>query len=153
MQKIPLTKGKEALVDDQDYDYLMQWKWHAAKGVKYAGRNRSIYMHQVIAERMGFETIADHIDGNGLDNRRENLRPATNQLNQANRGPQVNNTSGFKGVYYDKARDKWRAQIMVHQKQHNLGRFDDKVEAARVYNKAAKKHFGEFAWLNPIPGE
>ena len=156
MKKITLTKGKEALVDDQDYEFLMRWKWHAACGGKYAGRrpkSGAIYMHQLIAKRMGFENIPDHIDGNGLDNRRANLRPATHQLNLANRGPQVNNTSGFKGVTYDKARGKWFASIKVQGKRYNLGRFDDKVEAARVYNKAAKKHFGEFAWLNPIPGE
>lgn len=108
-------------------------------------------MHQTIGKLMGFPGIADHINNNGFDNRRKNLRPASHQMNLANRGPQVNNTSGYKGVTWDKSRDKWKAQIKVMQKCVFVGRFDDKVEAAKAYNQAAKKHFGEFAWLNPIP--
>ncbi len=155
MKRIPLTRGKEALVDDQDYEYLMQWKWHAGKGGEYATRDKSIHMHQVLAELMNFPvgSIADHFNRDGLDNRRKNLRPATNQTNLMNRGPQVNNTSGFKGVTFDRSRGKWVAQLKKDQKRIYSARFDDKVEAAKSYNKAAKKHFGEFAYLNPIPGE
>ena len=145
-------------MDDQDYDHLMQWKWHAAKGGKYAGRrprSGAVYMHSVIARRMGMPagTIPDHRNGDGLDNRRSNLRPATNQTNLMNRGPQVNNTSGFKGVIFDKRSDAWRAQIKVDGRYIYLGCFDSKIEAAEAYNEAATKFFGEFAWLNPIRGK
>lgn len=156
MKRIPLTKGKEALVDDQDYEYLVQFKWHAGVGGKYVTREKSIHMHQVLAKLMDFPVglFVDHINGNGLDNRRENLRPASHQNNLMNRGPQVNNTSGFKGVTFDRSRGKWKAQLKKDQKMIYQARFDDKVEAAKAYNAAVKKHFGdEFAWLNPIPGE
>ncbi len=162
MKRIPLTQGKEALVDDCDYEYLMQWKWCAHKQGKHfyavsgysAGGTRK-KMHQMIASKMGFSSnlMADHINRNGLDNRRENLRPSTKVENGRNRGPIENSKSGYKGVSWDAARIKWRANIRVNDKQVFLGRFDDKVEAAKAYNEAAKKYFGLFAWLNPIPGE
>ena len=167
MKRIPLTKGKEALVDDQDYEYLIQWKWHTKGptdgGVYHAvrkskpdgeGKKHPIYIHREIANLIGLstETYIDHRNTNGLDNRRDNLRQATHRTNLMNRGPQVNNTSGFKGVTLFRG-IRWRAQIGVEGKNYYLGLFDDKVEAARAYNAAAKKHFGEFAWLNPIPGE
>jgi len=158
MKTIPLTQGKEAIVDDKDYAFLMQWKWFAhSEG--YAARNarkadgvdrKIIYMHRVIAERAGFVTTEriDHKDGNGFNNRRTNLRPASNQKNLANRGPNNNNTSGFKGVSRD--RDKWAAQIKVAGRHLHLGNFDSKTDAAKAYNAAAIKHFGEFAYQNPV---
>ncbi len=159
MKHIPLTKGKEALVDDEDYDYLMQWKWYAAVGGKYAGRDvrssnsrrrNAIYLHDLVARRIGISGKIDHINRNSLDDRRHNLRPASHAQNLANRGPQINNTSGYKGVTWDKARERWFASIKVGGHRINLGRFDDKIEAARVYNEAALKYFGEFAYLNPV---
>ena len=165
MRRIPLTKGKEALVDDADYEYLMQWKWYpvnSGSGHKlYACRNRRMVnytyergtckMHKVEARRMGLPYCrVDHWNGDGLDNRRRNLRPATNSLNLANRGPQANNTSGYKGVTWDRERQKWMAQIAIQGRHIFLGRFDDKCEAAQAYNEAASKHFGAFAVLNPV---
>jgi hypothetical protein len=159
MKRMPLTKGKEALVDNEDYAYLMQWKWHAAKGGKYAardtrlfdrGRGKVIYMHDVVANRKGLFGKVDHGNRNTLDNQRGNLRRATGSQNGANRGPQVNNTPGYKGVTWDRARQRWLASIKVHGWRINLGRFDDKIEADLAYNEAALKHFGEFAYLNPV---
>lgn len=159
MKRIPLTKGMEALVDDQDYDYLMQWTWHAAKGGKYAARDtRSfdrkhgeiIYMHVVIAQRMGINERVDHENQNGLDNQRHNFRPATRSENGANRGLQVNNISGYKGVCWDCERDKWMAQLKCKGRKVLQKRFDSKIEAAKAYNKAALEHFGEFAVLNEV---
>lgn len=155
MKRISLTKGMEALVDDQDYEFLMQWNWHAGKGGKYAARKPAsvnMYMHKSIAGRMGFPPVllVDHRDGNTMNNQRENLRPSTNQQNLMNRGPQVNNTSKFKGVTFDSARGKWKAQLKKDQRMIFQARFDSKIEAAKAYNKAAQEHFGEFAWLNPI---
>ena len=161
MKRIPLTKGKEALVDDQDYGYLTQWQWHAAKGGKYAARDtRSfnqlrgtvVYMHDVIAARNGMLGKIDHANRNGLDNRQRNLRPATRSQNGANRGPQANNTSGYKGVV--RVRNYWRAQIKVNGRFHSLDHFPPteagKIAAARAYNRAAIEHFGAFAHLNPV---
>lgn len=160
MKRIPLTKGKEAIVDDEDYEYLMQWKWHAHKG-RYAVRvarraesvsRKTVRMHRVVADRAGFTIIehVDHKDGNGLNNQRVNLRPASNQNNMANRGPPQNNTSGYKGVSYHCKRNEWIAQIKVSQRTLFLGYFDSKHDAARAYNVAAVKHFGEFAYQNPV---
>jgi hypothetical protein len=104
-------------------------------------------MHRVIAARMGLDLseIIDHMDGNGLNNSRSNLRAATNAQNLQNRGKQKNNTSGIKGVSWDKARSKWAAEIRSQGKRYHLGRFDTKEEAAEAYRKAAKKLHKEFA--------
>jgi len=87
----------------------------------------------------------DHANGNGLDNRIANLRPATKQLNSANRGLPANNTSGYKGVVWFKRKQKWMARIKVNGKGIHLGYFTDKEEAALAYIKAAEQHFGDFA--------
>lgn len=158
MKKIPLTKGMEALVDDQDYKFLMQWDWqyHSTDNGGYAVRTirnptKKIWMHHVVATRKGLviKSCCDHIDRNGVNNRRDNLRLATSSQNGANRFRK--NKSGFRGVYWYPRYSKWSTQIRVEGKLHNLGYFTDKIEAAKAYNKAAEEHFGEFAWLNPIP--
>ncbi len=106
-------------------------------------------MHRLLIKiPNGFQI--DHIDGNGLNNQKLNLRIATASQNQINRGKQKNNTSGFKGVFGRKDKNKWRAQIKFHGKTKHLGYADDKIEAARIYNKAAVERFGEFARLNQL---
>lgn len=159
MKHIQLTKGKEALVDDCDYDFLMQWPWSAIKEGKYAVRYRRlvdqgcasvIYMQDVVASRIELFGKIDHINRDSLDNRRQNFRLSTNSQNLANRGPQANNTSGYKGVTWDRSHCRWAAQIKVNMKHISLGRFKDIREAAKAYNDAAKKYFGEFAYLNPV---
>ncbi|MFA6118161.1 MAG: HNH endonuclease [Sphingomonas sp.] len=94
------------------------------------------------------EVHIDHINGNGLDNRRSNLRGATQRQNLQNAGRRVDNTSGFKGVYYSQASKKWAAQIRYEGKQKYLGLFHDARDAAKAYNAAALKYFGAFARLN-----
>ena len=161
MKRIPLTKGKEALADDEDYEYLMKWKWHAATGGQYAARDgRSsdrrhggmIYMHRAVAERMGLKPAAtiDHRNGNKLDNRRSNLRPATQSEQEGNCRLRADNRSGYRGVTWDKQTGRWRAQIGIGGRHICLKRFDDPKDAARAYNKAALRYFGEFAFLNPV---
>ena len=154
MKKIKLTQGKFALVSDIDYTYLNQWKWCVAGYAKRHGQNNKlyIYMHKVILRRMGYYRCnrGDHINGNKLDNRRSKLRPATDLQNRRNQYKYKNNTSGYKGVYWLKTNKKWMAQIKITGRAKYLGSFVNKKEAAKAYNKAAKKHFGKFARLNKV---
>jgi len=147
--KIPLTQGKFAIVGSKDYAFLMQWKWYYGNG--YTVRNsKQILMHRVILERMGFKNFvkSDHINRNTLDNRRCNLRPATNGQSQCNRGKRKDNTSGYIGVSWHQG--KWRADVRVNKKHIYLGRYNDPREAARAYNEAVLKYHGEFAVLNGV---
>lgn len=150
MKEIPLTQGKVALVDDEDYERLVAMgKWQFVNGYASKGiwPNKSIKMHRLIMDTpIGFET--DHINGNKLDNRRKNLRVCTTAENQLNRGVPKNNTSGFKGVH--KFRNKWRSSIKINSRRVHLGLFTCPIEAASAYNEAAIKYHGEFAKLNPI---
>lgn len=151
---IPLTKGKVAVVDEADYAALSQYKWSARKDGNryYAERNSHlgdgtrihVQMHQEI---LG-EKYTDHINGDGLDCRRENLRPATHSQNRYNRGAQSNNTSGYKGVIWDKKRLKWQANIQASGKRFFRGYFGTAEDAARAYDEMALVLHGEFAKLN-----
>ena len=158
---IPLTQGMNARVSREDYSFLMQWKWcaqkkkdntyYAVRGVRLRGKSTLIRMHNVIAQRSGLEgSYIDHKDGNGLNNCRTNLRDATKSLNMANRGRTLANQSGYKGVSWHKHGHKWVAQIKANGRYYYLGLFGDKNSAARAYNDAAIKHFGEFARLNDV---
>ena len=110
-----------------------------------------IYMHRVVMNTPdGMET--DHISMNTLDNRRENLRQCTRAENSANKKKYSTNTSGYKGVTWHKAANKWRAQITINYKNHILGQFDKIEDAAKAYNEAAKNRLGEFARLNEVAG-
>lgn len=156
MKKIELTQGKEALVDDDYFNILSKWKWYYDGG--YAKRKKclpnkilkTIWMHREIMKTpQGLCT--DHIDGNGLNNQKINLRICTNDQNQRNSKKQVNNTSGFKGVIVNKTTKKFQAQIRSNSRKIHLGYFNTAKEAAKAYNIAAKKLHGEFASLNNIP--
>lgn len=159
MKEIQLTQGQVALVDDQDFEFLNQWKWHLKKDGdrKYAVRNlpllngkqKRLSMHRLIM-CMPDDVVIDHINGNGLDNRKCNLRICTNHDNLKNRRVSSNNTSGFKGVSWHKRDKIWQSRIKVNQKYIHLGCFKDPKEGAVAYNNAATKYFGEFALLNEI---
>ena len=153
MKRIKLTQGKFAMVDDADFEWLNQWKWHTAKGCNtyYARRagprpkQKPVFMHrEIISPSKHLET--DHRNGNGLDNRRENIRACTLTENRRNSVAYANNRSGFKGV--SSFTGKWVAQISYNNKTIYLGRFVSKVAAARAYDEGAKKYYGEFAKLN-----
>lgn len=158
MKEIRLTRGKVALVDDADFDWLNSVKWYAyRKGDSwYAQRTRSrkekegprgVFMHQLLAAVMGFSR-PDHKDCDGLNNQRRNLRAATQSEQLCNRRAQSNNTSGFKGVSWHALRRRWRAYIVVGRQQRHLGLFDAAEEAARAYDAAALVLFGDFARPN-----
>ncbi|MCP4651218.1 MAG: hypothetical protein GY853_14215 [PVC group bacterium] len=162
MKEIPLTQGKFALVDDEDFKWLMKSNWNliTPKGRKYAKTEKCtnkkrvcMYMHIEILKRHstfkeGMDT--DHIDGNGINNQKRNLRVCEHNKNLFNRGKQQNNTSGYKGVTWSKVAKKWISQIWCNKNRMHLGLFVDKTEAAKAYNEAAKKYHGEFARLNEI---
>lgn len=148
--KIPLTQGKFAIVDAEDFDFLMQWKWHfnssyAKRCVKAIGGGyRKEWMHRVINKTPdGFET--DHINGNRLDNRKCNLRTATVNQNQHNQRKHIDNRSGYKGVAWHKRRDKWIARIILNKKSRHLGYFSTAEAAHKAYRIAAKELYGDFA--------
>jgi hypothetical protein len=107
-------------------------------------------MHRIIAAADD-DTCIDHINGDGLDNRRANLRPATRAQNAANRRPRAGGSSRFKGVHWSKADNRWVARIHSGGRDITLGRFLGEYDAARAYNRAAVRVYGEFAYLNPVP--
>ena len=154
MKKIPLTQGRFALVDDEDYDFLMQWKWHfncgyAIRTESIDGKPKKYRMHREIM-RPGKGVQVDHIDHDGLNNKRKNLRNATHTQNRRNTPTYKNSTSGYKGVSWYAKLQKWAAQINIKGKRKRIGYFDTKESAARKYNEAAKEEYGEFAYLNRI---
>jgi hypothetical protein len=150
MKKIKLTQNKFAIVDDDDYKELNQYNWCAYKGryTHYVVRGsnklgKNIPIHRQIMNPPDNMQV-DHINGNGLDNRKENLRICKISQNIFNGKLRKNNTSGFKGVTYDKKNKKWYSQITVNRKHKFLGRFTDINDAKESYIKAAKDYFGEF---------
>lgn len=154
-RSILLSKGMYAIVDAADYEWLTQWHWRAERGkgnrTFYAarrerlpsGKSSRVTMHQLLCGKG-----CDHIDGDGLNNRRVNLRLATNSQNLANRRIFTVNTSGYKGVAWNKNCGKWQAQIGIEGKTHYLGLHVRVEDAAIAYDEAARKLFGEFARLN-----
>lgn len=156
MREIKLTQGKVALVDDADYEKLIKLKWRAKKmGANYYayhsyrenGKIFSINMHRTIAGlSKENQLIVDHINHNGLDNRRENLRVCNYNQNGANRRKQCGTKSAYKGLAFHVG--KWQASIKVNYKNIYLGRFNTEIEAAKAYDAASIKFFGTFANLN-----
>ena len=158
MKTISLTKGKTALVDAIDHAYLIQFRWcYNSKGycvhywIDELGRKHTASMHRWIMERMLGHPIpcnltVDHISRDRLDNRRSNLRLATRTQNQANKGVQVNNTTGFKGVNWHSG--KWETRIVFQGRKLYLGRHISPVAAAMVYDCAARLLYHEFAGCN-----
>ncbi len=156
MRTIELTRGKFAKVDDADYEYLNQWKWRHNEG--YATRTllpgrRHINMHRILMGlSLGDGKEVDHINGDGLDNRRCNLRLCTRSQNNFNQGIRrtVAKTSKYRGVSWDTNRCKWRVHLQAYGKQVHVGRFGTEDEAATAWNKVAVEQYGEFARLNII---
>jgi hypothetical protein len=159
VKELVISDGTSVMVDDDDYEKLSKWKW-SANGNGYAVRNeryepkkyRKQYLHRAIVNAQPGEYV-DHINGDTLDNRKENLRICTNAENSRNSRKKQVGISKYKGVTKDKRVDKWVAQIMINRKNINLGSFKSEVDAAITYNTAAVKYHGEFAQLNDINEE
>ena len=161
MKKIPLKHtNRFTLVDDEDYKQLVSlpyksWLYYRNKAGNEYARARIklsdmswslVLMHRVIMGAEPGEEV-DHVDRDGLDNRRQNLRLSTRSQNNGNQA-KTRGTSRFKGVYWDKGRQKWHAQICLGSNRRAIGRFDSEEEAARAYDAAAVEQWGEFARVN-----
>ena len=161
MREIPLTQGKVALVDDEDYEWLNQWKWYvmwdghhwyAVRNSPYRnGKRHTIRMHRLIVGAQPGQVV-DHKDSEvTLDNQRENLRFCTRSQNAMNAKKRCDGLSSrFKGVRWYKRDNNWMVRIGIDGKRIFLGYFDNEIEAAIAYNKAARERFGEFARLNVV---
>jgi hypothetical protein len=159
MKTIPLTNNKVALIDDTDYEQLSKFNWCAGLGhgnwrairacrCLFGGKRRTIYMtRQIMSAPQGRNV--DHRNHDTLDNQRNNLRVCSHADNQRNQIVRTaNKTSKYKGVSWDKARNKWKAYVNVNGRLINLGRFHSEIWAAAKYDEAAQKYHGEFALLN-----
>lgn len=158
MKEIKIVNKKHTniitLVDDKDYENLNQYNWIMRCGyvarVFYSGKKqRTLLMHRIIMNA-GEKELIDHVNQNPLDNRKKNLRFCSRSTNAMNCKIHKHNTSGYKGVSYSKSLNKWRAYIVVNDKQISLGCYHSKEEAALAYNKGAIKYFKEFASLNKL---
>lgn len=152
--KIELTQGYFAIINKEDFELISKFKWcvcikESRRYVVTDNKGKRIYMHRLILNAKTTE-IVDHINGNCLDNRKENLRICTTMENTRNRKKSNKNKSGYKGVSWHKAAKKWEAHITVNYKKIYLGCYQNKIHAAKVYNEAAIKYFGKYARLNEV---
>jgi hypothetical protein len=145
---------KYTIVDEEDYKELSKNKWRLGKNgyVSTGHQNQKgfFYIHRWLLNIVDRKIQVDHINYDTLDNRRNNLIICTNQQNTFHTRKRKNCSSKYKGVYYDKERNKWGVQIRFNNKVFCIGRFIDEKEAAGEYNKKAIELFGEFAYLNVI---
>lgn len=163
MKQIPLTQGQFALVDDEDFEELNQFKWSAAKFKNkfYAVRTRlkredffikgkkvMIKMHRQILGLTDPKIYCDHRDRDSLNNQRHNLRSCDFIENSRNKSPEKGSSSKYKGVHWNKKNEKWRSSIRINGKSKYLGSFYDEIEAAKKYDEYAKIYHKEFAYLN-----
>ncbi len=149
---VPLTQNTDAIVDAEDLISLSECRWNVSSQgkLRYARRKnkgKTVYMHREIMNIPNGVQI-DHINGNGLDNRKVNLRICNHSQNQQNRAKRGNKSSRFKGVDWHKLSKKWRARICINRKRIHIGYYNSENEAAKAYDQKAVELFGEFARLN-----
>lgn len=155
---IPLTQGFFAIVDAEDWPTLSVFRWHAlrydnshtfyaARTVGPPNRRRKLWMHHAVMDVPNGATV-DHIDRNGLNNRRSNLRVATRGQQMMNRPLSPSNSSGYRGVFWLPRASRWYAAIYAEHRRHHLGSFTTREEAAHAYDVAALRLHGQFAQLN-----
>ena len=158
-----VAAGRVALVDDEDLEFVSQFSWHVQEIRRQGAHSVSIsgpyamtsvrrddgsqtkrYMHSLLT---GWPKV-DHVNHEGLDNRRHNLRPVNLSYNAANQRLRTDGSSCYKGVHWDKSRNRWIAQIKDGSRRVRLGQFSDEIEAAFAYDQAALRIYGEYACLN-----
>ena len=159
MKKIKLANGKGfALVDDEDYEELSRYHWqakrrrhatYACRGARIDGRQTKINMHRQIMSAAA-DMEVDHVNHNGLDNQRSNLRLATRSQNMRNSRKRKGTSSRYKGVYWQKDRSAWRAQAYLNGKLIYLGTFRDEDDAARAYNDWLAENAPKFGTFNDV---
>lgn len=154
---VPLTQGYEAVIDIEDVGLAEGWNWYAKvyPRVVYAARRckgpqREVKLHRLICDTSGGLHV-DHIDGNGLNNRRSNLRACTQAENNRNTGLRSNNKSGYKGVHLCKVTNKWRASIRLDGRVASLGLYEAPEAAYAAYCKHVATYHGEFARTAAAP--
>lgn len=156
--EIPLSQGKVVIIDEADVELVRRHKWfanstrgrtfYALTNIMHPGaidKRTTLSMHRLILGLAESYTQVDHIDGNGLNNRRSNLRICSNSENARNRRKRIDNTSGYKGVSFDARSYKWVAYINFDGKRMHIGYFNTREDAHAAYCKAATKLHGEFA--------
>lgn len=153
MKEINLTQGKKSIVDDFMYEFVNGFKWHYCKGyalkwIKINKKPFAIYMHHFISGKPLNGLVIDHINGNPLDNRIENMRIVTISQNGLNRGKTKSKTSKYKGVYYHPQRKSWRPIVVVNKKKYFLGYYKDEKDAAIAYDKKHKELAREYSKTN-----
>lgn len=153
MEKI--VKGETVYIDKEDESLLHKYNWYIHKigsyrRLVYDLKGKRLYFHRVLLEITDSNTIVDHINGNPLDNRRNNLRISNKSTNGMNRSKNKNNTTGYKGVVWYPKNKTFSAELMVNKIRYRKGGFKTAKEAAIKYNELAKEHHGEFAKLNEI---
>jgi hypothetical protein len=157
IREIPITKGMVTIVSDEDFEWLSKFNWRYTNGyaarttLLSCGKRKTILMHREILGNVAEQV--DHIDGNKLNNTRENLRAASPSENCRNTKNRTGSSSKYKGVGFDKGSKKWRATIKMNNTSMFLGYFENEHDAARMYNFWAIDLFGEFAKLNVINEE
>ena len=156
MIEIPLTQGQVALIDDEDFEIVSKYKWYATWSPdtksfyamtnirKLDGKQTTLQMHRIIMNAQKGQQV-DHIHHNTLDNRKSEMRLCSGSQNQHNSGKRTNNTSGFKGVSWHKATQKWYARIKLNGKEKSLGYFTHPELAHEAYCRAAAELHGDFA--------
>ena len=158
MKQIKLTQGKYALIDDDDYNRILKYKWcahfernnwYAVTGKVVNGKRHTIRMHRFIMNALPGEMM-DHINGDGLDNRKNNLRFCNAKQNCWNSKSRKNTSSKYKGVSKRKTTGKYESYISIYGKRKHLGFFENEEEAAKKYNQQAILIHGKFARLNQV---
>ena len=151
MKVCKATNGTKFVVDDDDYEVVRQYSWDWLKPgyIVRSSNGQIVRLHRMVMKAPKGMDV-DHVDGNRLNNCKQNLRICTRQQNTFNAGPLTGKTSIYKGVHWDKKNQKWRAQIKIGSKQKHLGLFIDESAAALKYNEAAAVLCGEYARLNKV---
>lgn len=162
MKHIYLTKGKISLVDDEDFEFIVQFKWrtndvagkyYGVREIWNGGDRYSEHLHRVILERklgrkLRRSEITDHKNGDGLDNRRKNLRIANHSQNGMNKAIRSDNTSGYRGIHFSKERQKFEVYLNKNGKRYRFGRFNKLEDAIRIRKEAEREYFKRFNYDN-----